>query len=163
MKASVLIRKLSKRQPGSIVWLKYSGAPSGLNAAAKRENRIKKNSRIPLQLTAYERRAAVRKAVEAGERPAPVMPDYLEFYAAVCGAYLARVKSSGKLQFRAPLMSIPTPRPEYTLDGEPVSFEEIKQFFTAGALAPKPDKAELNEKGQDPFRGVNLENIVDVE
>lgn len=163
MDKQTLIEKLESRNAGGIAWIKYNGIPSGLNAAAKREGRIKKQSKIPIQLARYENRAAVKAAVAAGMREAPQMPAYLEFVEAVNGgAYIARHKGTGSLSLRAPKVNVSAGESKYFLDGAEVDFEEIKQFFTASALAPKPSKSDLNEIGQDEFRGVNLENIEDI-
>jgi hypothetical protein len=163
MDAQTLIETLATRHAGGIAWIQYNGIPSGLNASAKREGRIIKSSLIPIQLASYENRAAVKQAVASGEREAPQIPDYLEFVSNVAGgAYIARHKGTGKLSLRAPMMNVVTSPATYTLDGVEVPFDSIKSYFTASALAEKPTKADFNEKGQDLFRGVNLENIVAV-
>lgn len=160
MKANQLIESLASRAPGSIAWILYSGIPSGLNAAAKRENRIQKESSIPIQLASYENRAAVKAAIAAGEREAPQLPAWLEFVEPVrSGSYIARHKTEGTLYFRAPKVNVPAKPARYFMDGEEIEFEKIKSFFTASALAPKKTKEDLNAIGQDEFRGVKLENI----
>jgi hypothetical protein len=155
-----LIETLAARKGGTVAWISYSGIPSGLNAAAKREGRIQKESFIPVQLASYENRKAVRDAIAAGERETPALPAWLEYVEPVAGgAYIARHKENGTLYFRAPKMNIATKPARYFMDGAEIEFEKIQSFFTASALAPKKSKEDLNEVGQDEFRGVKLENI----
>jgi hypothetical protein len=160
MKTNELIAALENRKENTFAWISYSGIPSGLTASAKREGRIIKESLIPISLSDYSARKAVAAAIASGEREAPKLPDYLEFVEPVAGgAYIARHKGNGTLYFRAPKNNVHVKPSKYFLDGAEVDFESIREFFTASALAPKKTKAELNELGQDEFRGVKLENI----
>lgn len=170
MNAQQIIDKLATRKGGGVFWVSYSGQPSGLRAYAKRgENGagdIRKSKCIPLQVASYENRKAVREAIAKGERQAPKMPDWMEYVEPLGdgkgGAYIGRHKEKGTLYLCAPKQDIAEGKTTYTQDGAKVEFEAIKQHFTPSALTPRPSKSELNAEGQDEFRRIKSENLVEI-
>lgn len=133
-----------------------------LNAKAKREGylqRIKCVSLIVFKASEYSDMKTVKNAVENNEREAVKEPDWRETVH-INGCPFKRHKTKGTLYLGFPVFSFG--KAVYTLDGEQVTKESLREFFQPSAFAEKPSKEQLADKGQVEYRSPKLENIVSV-
>jgi len=122
---------------------------------------IEKETIMTGQLCDYAKRAAVKNAVADGDREAPELPSHIESVFHVGGVKFWQGKS-GKTYLPMPLAGNKS-KVTWFLGGEPVEYSEVEQYLLASDKPKKAqDKDELAEKGQVPFVGIDIDNILEV-
>ena len=125
---------------------------------------VEKESHYQGQFTDYSRRAAVREAVEAGERDAPELPSYVEesFFVGDVRFWRGKEKDGkpGQEYFPMPVTGNKA-KVTWYLNGESCNYDAVEAILTAAdKIKEQPTKEELAGKGQVPFNAIKLENIV---
>lgn len=118
---------------------------------------IVKTSVMQGMIADYANRKAVREAIEAGDRDAPEMPSWAEAVE-IGGVRFWRNLKSGA-HYLPVVLSGNKARSEWTMDGQAVSVDDIRELLLASETAPKPSKDDLADKGQVPFIAVGVDNI----
>lgn len=118
---------------------------------------IVKTTTMTCQNADYAARKAVREAVEAGEREAPVLPSYVTEVFTEGGVKFWRGKN-GSVYFPVPVTNAGTPT--WEMDGAQVQKCDIEHLLLASEKSAPADKEDLADKGQVPFIGVNIDNII---
>ena len=147
----------------SILSAKHGGSFYTLNTARPAkvrkgvESAIVKHSVLQGMMADYSARKAVREAVQSGDRDAPEMPAWAESVEIGGVRFWRNVKTGA--HYLPVVLSGNSSRSEWTMDGKAVTLDDIRELLLASETAPKPDKAELADRGQVPFIAVGVDNI----
>jgi hypothetical protein len=133
--------------------------PANLRAAHK-NLAIEKKSKYQGILCDYARRDPVRKAVDSGERDAPVLPSHIQEVFYCNGVKFWRGKN-GETYFPMPITGN-SAKAVWLFNNEPVPLDDIKAYLLASEV-PKAtnaeEKANAEEKGQVIFNAIKIGNI----
>jgi hypothetical protein len=149
---------LETRKGGQFVTV-FISRPAHLRAAFAHMN-IRKISRVQLQLADYANRAPVKEAVENGTREAPVLPKHISHVETI-GNVRFWIGFNGKTYLPYPVIPGNTTT-EYTMNGKVVTADVIKSYCLASEFPNRPSVEALAERGQVPFIGVTVENVMDI-
>jgi hypothetical protein len=149
---------LGRRAKGAIFTV-YADCPANGIAAAYKGKNIRKRSVYQAMLADYANRAPVKTAVADGDRAPVELPSHIKESFHV-GHVKFWLRKDGKIQM--PCVMVKSLKAEWILDGKVVDQSVIAPFMQPSALAPKPTKAETEEKGQALFCAPYVDNITDV-
>lgn len=158
MDATSIAKALENRKPGSFFSVKMRKVAKTFKGVTEV---VEKESTMTGQLCDYSARAAVKNAVNEGERDAPELPSHIE-NSFMEGSVKFWQGKTGTVYLPMPLAGNKT-KVQWYLGGNPVEYAEVEPYLTS-ADKPKErkDKDELAEIGQVPFVGINIENILEV-
>lgn len=117
---------------------------------------IVKTTTVTAQNADYAARAAVREAVESGDREAPVLPSFVTNVVVIDGVKFWE----GKNGFYLPVPVTNHGNPVWTRNGVEVKKEDISDLLLASEKSEPVSKDDLADKGQVPFIAVNVDNII---
>jgi membrane carboxypeptidase/penicillin-binding protein PbpC len=157
MDAVSISKALEGRKTGAFFSIKMK-RPAKLLAAFKNLV-VDKESTMTGQLD-YSARAAVKNAVADGERAAPELPSHIKESFMVGNVKFWR-GNTDKVYLPMPLSGA-KPKVQWYLDGEPCDKADVEMYLQASEKSKPQDKEELADKGQVPFVGISVENILEV-
>ena len=108
--------------------------------------------------TQYADRKPVREAVANGEREEVELPSHIAETFNVDGTRFWR-GNNGK-EYLPVCITGNKSQVTWLLDGAEVDFDAIKEHLLASEYAKSPSKEELADKGQVPFIGIAVDNIL---
>lgn len=108
--------------------------------------------------TQYADRKPVREAVANGERDEVELPSHIQESFQVGKTRFWR-GNNGK-EYLPVCITGNKSQVTWLLDGEEVEFDAIKDHLLASEYAKSPSKEELADKGQVPFIGITVDNIL---
>lgn len=156
MKTQEISQALDAKQRGTIFTL-VTRRPAKIRKSAGDMNIEKVAIMQGMVGTQYADRKPVREAVENGERDAVELPGHIRESFQVGKTRFWRGNNDN--EYLPVCITGNKSQVTWLLDGEEVSFEEIKDHLLASEYAKSPSKDDLAEKGQVPFVGINVENI----
>lgn len=157
MEAREIAEKLEGRKAGSFFSLTTHRAVKTFKGC---ESIIEKESIMQGMLCEYSNRAAVKDGVEDGIREEPELPTWVKekFKLGNCNFWLG---NTGEVYLCVPLTGN-EPKAKWFMDGEECNYADVEPFLLASEKPKRVSKDELAEKGQVPFCGINVKNIIDV-
>jgi len=156
MTKTKLLQTLGTRQNGGIFTVK-----------SRRTCRVKKNAPQIVKESVYQgmkcdysSRKNVREAVTEGLREAPELPRGVKncFYESGVKFYEG---FDGSISLAVPVVGN-KPQSKFFIGGKEISPEEAESYLLASEKPKEKTKAELKELGQEIFRRIKLDNIVEV-
>jgi hypothetical protein len=108
--------------------------------------------------TQYADRKPVREAVANGERDEVELPSHIQESFQVGKTRFWRGNNGN--EYLPVCITGNKSQVTWLLDGEEVDFDAIKEHLLASEYAKSPSKEELADKGQVPFIGITVDNIL---
>jgi hypothetical protein len=158
MERKAIVEALANKKPGQFFSVEIRRAAKVLKGVTED---IEKLTKMTGQLCDYSARGPVKTAIAEGTRDAPELPSHIASSFREGNVKFWEGKN-GKIYLPMPLSGNHS-TVVWFLNGVEVPYDDVEGYLLAADKPKKrPDAAELAEKGQVAFAGVDIDNIVAV-